>query len=201
VRSESHAFMPNNYQEYVLSRVDFAPVFQRLAKAGLEPGDFARFLDLSGSARALVVARLQELSGRPVLVVTPDAESAEAWFDDFQQFGVEGLLHFPMAETLPYEPEEPIIEIVARQYTTLHYLAKGERPDPVRISSKGKAGTASEVNDGLKPALRTSTDNGLKPALRTLADDELKPALRTSTDDGLKPALRTYTDNGLKPRH
>jgi len=192
--------MPNNYQEYVLSRVDFAPVFQRLAKAGLEPGDFARFLDLSGSARALVVARLQELSGRPVLVVTPDAESAEAWFDDFQQFGVEGLLHFPMAETLPYEPEEPIIEIVARQYTTLHYLAKGERPDPVRISSKGKAGTASEVNDGLKPALRTSTDNGLKPALRTLADDELKPALRTSTDDGLKPALRTYTDNGLKPR-
>ena len=167
--------MPNNYQEYVLSRVDLAPVFQRLAKAGLEPGDFARFLNLSGSARALVVARLQQLSGRPVLVVTPDAESAEAWFDDFQQFGVEGLLHFPMAETLPYEPEEPIIEIVARQYTTLYYLARGERPDPVRISSKEKPGAADEVE----------MDNGLKPALRTLADDGLKPALRTP--DGLKP--------------
>jgi transcription-repair coupling factor (superfamily II helicase) len=199
--------MPNNYQEYVLSRVDLAPVFQRLAKAGLEPGDFARFLNLSGSARALVVARLQQLSGRPVLVVTPDAESAEAWFDDFQQFGVEGLLHFPMAETLPYEPEEPIIEIVARQYTTLYYLARGKRPDPVRISSKEKPGAASEVDDGLKPALRTSTDNGLKPALRT--PDGLKPALQTGMmgqgpsyragveDDGLKPEL--HTPDGLKP--
>jgi transcription-repair coupling factor (superfamily II helicase) len=179
--------MPNNYQEYVLSRVDLAPVFQRLAKRAMEPGEFARFLNLSGSARALVVARLQQLSGRPVLVVTPDAESAEAWFDDFQQFGPEGLLHFPMAETLPYEAEEPVIEIVARQYTALYYLATGERPEPVRISSKEQAGAASEVE----------TDNGLKPALQTGMMGQGPSYGAVGEDDGLKPEL--HTPAGLKP--
>jgi transcription-repair coupling factor len=120
--------MPNAYQQYLLNQVDRCKSFARFVAADLQPGEFTRFHALAGGAKALVIARAQQRSGRPVLVVAADAESSEVWYDDLAHFGAAGLLHFPMAETLPYEVEEPVIEIVARQYSTLYYLARGERP-------------------------------------------------------------------------
>jgi len=119
--------MPTPYQQHLLDQIEQSPVFGRASALKFEPGSYARFVHLSGSARALVIARLQQKLGRPILVITADSESAEVWYDDLEQFGVPGRLHFPITETLPYENEEPIIEIVSRQYSALYYLARGER--------------------------------------------------------------------------
>ena len=136
--------MPNNYQQHLLNQVDRSKILERFITADLQPGEYTRFCALSGGARALVVARIQQRLGRPVLVVTPDAESAEGWYDDFEHFGLGGLLHFPMAETLPYEVEEPVIEIVARQYSTLYYMARGEQANTTKApAEEGATGKSS----------------------------------------------------------
>ncbi|MFP4378891.1 MAG: transcription-repair coupling factor [Candidatus Sumerlaeia bacterium] len=121
--------MPDSYQQQILDQVDISHAFQKLAAQSHEAGEYARLLNLSGSARALVIARLQQRLQRPVLVVTSSAEESESWYEDFMHFGAEGLHHFPMTETLPFEAQEPIVEIAARQYSSLYYLRRGEKAD------------------------------------------------------------------------
>ena len=121
--------MPNAYQQSLLKQVDRSVGLGRFLGGEWEPGDCAQFGGLSGSARALVIGRIQQRTGRPVLVVTADAESAETWYDDLRHFGVAGLLHFPMTETLPYEREEPTYDIVAHQLATLYYLMRCDHAD------------------------------------------------------------------------
>ncbi|MFW6286403.1 MAG: transcription-repair coupling factor [Candidatus Sumerlaeota bacterium] len=118
--------MPTQYQQAQMEQIDQSPVFARFVQARIEEGEFVRLVGLAGSAKTLVAARMQQRLGRPVLVVTADAETSEAWSDDLEHFGVAGAGLFPMAETLPYEPEEPVIGIIARQYATLYGILTGE---------------------------------------------------------------------------
>ena len=133
--------MPNPYQQHLLNLADRSKTLERLIAANLQAGDCARLHGLSGSAKALAIARLQQRTGRSVLVVCPNAEAAEAWYDDMEHFGIPGALHFPMSETLPYEVEEPVIEIVSRQFSTLYYLARGERPDTTKAPKADDPGS------------------------------------------------------------
>jgi hypothetical protein len=140
--------MSSAYLCYLRRQIDQSKEFERFAQAGLESGAYARLHGLQGSARALMVARAVERLERPALVVTPDAESAEGWFDDFLHFGVVGAQYFPMPETLPYEAEEPVVGLVARQYATLYYLLRGENADRTR---GGKTASDGGVDKGKKP--------------------------------------------------
>ncbi len=139
--------MSSAYQQYLRRQIDQSREFERFVKAGVEPGAYARLHGLQGSARALAVARAVERLERPALVVTPDAESAEGWYDDFLHFGAAGAQYFPMTETLPYEVEEPVIGIVARQYATLYYLLRGESADRTRGKAAGAAGDAGHATE------------------------------------------------------
>jgi transcription-repair coupling factor (superfamily II helicase) len=139
--------MPSPYQEFLLEQVDQCRAFARLVDADLGAGGFARLHGLSGSARAAVLARLQERLKRPVLVVAPDAEAAEAWYDDLLHFGVAGVEHFALTETLPYDPEEPIVGIAAHHYATLYRLLTGRSAGAVRSRPGGDKDSRDEKDN------------------------------------------------------
>jgi transcription-repair coupling factor (superfamily II helicase) len=119
--------MPSSYQQFLLEQMDRSQTFARFMERGWEAGDFARWHGLLGGVRALAVARTHQ-------------RSAEQWIEDFDQFGVEGLNVFSMSETLPFEAEEPTVDIVARQFGTLYYLLHSESAsvttDPSRNAAK-----------------------------------------------------------------
>ncbi len=117
--------MPNQYQTAQLKQIDHSPTFTHFIENQITSGEFVRFIGLAASAKTLVAARMQQRLRRPVLVVTSDAETAEAWADDLEHFGIDAAGLFPMTETLPYEPEEPVIGIIARQYATLYSILAG----------------------------------------------------------------------------
>ncbi|HBF33160.1 TPA: hypothetical protein DDW35_01225, partial [Candidatus Sumerlaeota bacterium] len=118
--------MPSPYQKHLIQQVANASAMHALELHPPQSGDFVRLHNLSGGARALVIARLQQITDCPVLIVTADAEAAEGWYDDLHQVSPPGLHFFPMTETLPYEIDEPVIDLLAKQYGAMHYLRRGE---------------------------------------------------------------------------
>jgi transcription-repair coupling factor (superfamily II helicase) len=73
---------------------------------------------LEGSAPALAVAAAAQETGRPVVVITPGNEAAEQFHDDLAHLGWPRISVFPAWEILPYEIEEPILEITAKRLDT-----------------------------------------------------------------------------------
>ncbi|NUP88616.1 MAG: transcription-repair coupling factor [Candidatus Sumerlaeia bacterium] len=73
---------------------------------------------LEGSAPALALAGLAAETGRPLVIVAGNNEASEQLHDDFQHLGWPRLGVFPAWEILPYEREEPVLEITAKRLDT-----------------------------------------------------------------------------------
>ena len=59
---------------------------------------------------------------RPLAIVTASAEHAVELFDNLEYFGHPSVRHFPKWEILPYETEEPVVEILAKSLETYELL-------------------------------------------------------------------------------
>ncbi|MBN1475370.1 hypothetical protein JXA47_01310, partial [Candidatus Sumerlaeota bacterium] len=70
---------------------------------------------LEGSAVALALIAVAEITRRSIVIVAPSNEAAEEMHDDLQHFGWPRLGVFPAWEILPYEREEPVLEITAKR--------------------------------------------------------------------------------------
>ncbi len=112
--------------EYLLHPlVDRSKAFERLVHH-VEAGEkWVRVQNLQGSALAYGIAGLRRaLPRRPLSIVTRSLERAEETYDDLQFFRVPETYHFPKWETLPYDEEEPHLEILAKHLDTFRALRR-----------------------------------------------------------------------------
>jgi len=122
----------NRLQKVILEEIGKGETFKRLRKAVLEgaTGEKIRISGLGGSSLAAVITSLSSLTSRPICIVTSKRDRSEQLFDDLEFFSASRIFHFPAWEILPYEPEEPHMEIAARQLETFDVLAgmnRGEK--------------------------------------------------------------------------
>ncbi|RII28532.1 MAG: transcription-repair coupling factor [Geobacter sp.] len=82
---------------------------------------------LKGSAPAYLLARLIPELSSPLLVVTPDPESAEELWRElcFYDGNTEGILHFPAWDTTPFESAAPHADITGQRLNALFRLMDG----------------------------------------------------------------------------
>lgn len=86
---------------------------------------------LQGAALSYLVAGLtrskSDATGyqrtAPMLVVTAKADRAEEIYDNLLYFGIQEVYHYPKWDILPYEEEEPIVEVRAKHAETFRALA------------------------------------------------------------------------------
>jgi transcription-repair coupling factor (superfamily II helicase) len=84
---------------------------------------------LRGSSKAYLLSRWREKTGGTILVVVPDMERAEAFYDDllfFQRDGGTPISIFPPWETLPYDEIPPHPEIIRDRVRNLFSVLSGE---------------------------------------------------------------------------
>ncbi len=90
---------------------------------------------LSGSAKALVLATIYQTTPRPMLVITPDDESAFSMAGDLKFYSGKDVLHFPGKEMLPYEEIEPLTELVAERILVVEKLSAKENKPSIIVTS------------------------------------------------------------------
>lgn len=91
---------------------------------------------LRAGAASLVFARLAlDMPDRPILFLTSTNDAADALMDDFVFFGLPEVLEYPRWDSLPFEEEEPIVEVAAEQLDSLAALAhlKEGKSGPLRV--------------------------------------------------------------------
>jgi hypothetical protein len=110
-------------QEYVVGALTRSKEFGEGVSA-LISGKDLRVHRLSGSALSLFVAALARQSARPVCLIASHGERAEQVYDDLEFFGLGNVCHFAEDETLPYEPDEPSLDILAKQIETYVRLSR-----------------------------------------------------------------------------
>lgn len=87
---------------------------------------FREWQNLQGAAVSLVLSRYYQKAEGPLLVITPDSQTAELlrhellFFTDYQL----PLLLFPDWEILPYDHFSPHQDIISERLTVLHQLPK-----------------------------------------------------------------------------
>jgi transcription-repair coupling factor (superfamily II helicase) len=92
---------------------------------------------ISGSARALVLARFYEARREPLLVVLPDSKTAQTFLQDlgfFSQRIEMPLIFFPPYDLLPYKFISYHNEIAARRIRALYQLLEASKP-PVVVTT------------------------------------------------------------------
>lgn len=112
-------------------------------RESIEKGvSWIRIQNLQGSALAYGAAGLRRLfPHRPMVLVMPGLERAEETYDDLLFFRVPEVYHFPKWETLPYDEEEPHLEILAKHLDVFSALGRwrrigpGTTPPPVLVTS------------------------------------------------------------------
>ena len=105
--------------------------------AALEDGDRTDLKGLPPGAAALLLVRAQARGGGPVLVMTPDAETARSLAADLRFFsgtktddsrdtgGYPDVLVYPAADTTPYADVAPDRRTVMERLSVLFHLAHG----------------------------------------------------------------------------
>jgi transcription-repair coupling factor (superfamily II helicase) len=123
----------------VLADVEKSPGFQQAAaylkqRRGEQtlPAGRIRLSGLVPAAKALIIPFLQRTSGRPLIVVTPNQQAAEALFPVVQAFceltaacDVAAVVHLPSYDVLPFEKMSPHPEIQEERATALWKIATG----------------------------------------------------------------------------
>jgi transcription-repair coupling factor (superfamily II helicase) len=125
-----------------VSASSLADLVARLRRELDGPVAPVRVSGLRGSAPALALARLLGERARPVLVVAPDAATAEAFAADLRFYAGDGeaagplgrrVHYLPGWEVPPFEPLSPAREIVAARAEGLYHLL--QTPDPVVVTT------------------------------------------------------------------
>ncbi len=97
-----------------------------VAANGLEGGD-VYLSGVRGASLAKAMADLLRLARRPVLLVVPEAEDAEAACGDWDIFGADlKMYHFPAWDLLPIETETMDWEVAAERFRASQALAVQE---------------------------------------------------------------------------
>ena len=123
----------------VLADVEKSPGFQQAAaylkqRRGEQtlPAGRIRLSGLVPAAKALIIPFLQRVSGRPLIVVTPTLQAAEALFPVVQAFceltaacDPAAVVHLPAYDVLPFENMSPHPEVQEERATALWKIATG----------------------------------------------------------------------------
>jgi transcription-repair coupling factor (superfamily II helicase) len=121
----------------LLERLLATPEARRLVDAVRSGRRVTVVSGLVGGAKALAIAALQRATGRPLLVITPDAAALEAFRRDVEFFycaanGVPScetaVLGLPASEADPYDGTSPHPEILEERARTLLHLARETVP-------------------------------------------------------------------------
>ncbi len=104
--------MPKSHN-LVLDSIESCPGFGSLLRGIPSPGSAFRLTGVVGSAGAAILAALhRRRPERIVVAVLPDPSHAQAVEADLDSLLGEGVSHlFPQRESLPYESDEPHVEI------------------------------------------------------------------------------------------
>ena len=113
---------------------DITPVSERSSLSVLSPrlpsatGKRQRWTSLYGSSRGLAIAGAATAHCGPLMVVTPNAPSAQRLEDEIRFFLGESvrdtpLVNFPDWETLPYDVFSPHQDIISERLATLARLS------------------------------------------------------------------------------
>ena len=101
------------------------------------PGSVTSVAALPGAGTALLAAALRDAGGRPVALVLPDPDRAEAVFSDLEAIGAAGRSRYlPQRETLPFEDADPHVEISSRRADAFASLLAG-RADLIITTARG----------------------------------------------------------------
>lgn len=86
------------------------------------PGDICQLGQLTGSAISLTCAEIAERHSGPLLLITPDMQSALRLQAEVQQFSSQPITLFSDWETLPYDSFSPHQEIISSRLAALYQL-------------------------------------------------------------------------------
>ncbi|HSV74172.1 MAG TPA: transcription-repair coupling factor [Chthonomonadales bacterium] len=159
--------------DHLPHRADRVPGLDRLAAALLTTTGASQIEGLAGPARALVVARLRELRGGPILLITHQFEQAQRFWDDLRAFGVpEALLHLmPAPEGMWFSAQAVDHRAVGERIGALAALGAG---GPCVVIGSGEAAfqrtCAPEELLGDAFTLRVGETVALEEILRRLVD-------------------------------
>jgi transcription-repair coupling factor (superfamily II helicase) len=126
----------------------------------------------------LVAAHLQARRGGPLLLVAPEAETADDLEEDLATWGVGAVLHFPPWDVLPCEAEHLDLGVLRERVRVLRALAGGgPRPSVVLTS------VTALMQPTLEPAALAQGELALAPG------DEMAPETLAARlqEAGLEP--------------
>jgi len=116
----------NKLQKYILDEISLSKTFIALEHRIIERKNTS-ITGIFGSALACIIATLRCKTSAPFCIVTAKQERADEIFDDLEFFGCDSVFHFPSWEVLPYEPDEPHMDIAAKQLDTYGALLEMNR--------------------------------------------------------------------------
>ena len=116
----------NKLQKYILDAISSPKTFLLLENR-IRQRENASVTGLFGSSLACVIAALRRTIQSPFCIVTSKQERADEVFDDLEFFGCNSVFHFPTWEFLPYDPDEPHMDIAAKQLDTYGALLEMNR--------------------------------------------------------------------------
>ena len=88
----------------------------------VKPGDRRQLGQLIGAAHAVECASITERHAGPVLMITPDMQTALRLLDEIRQFTDLPVSHLADWETLPYDSFSPHQDIISARLSTLYQL-------------------------------------------------------------------------------
>ncbi|MFA3761415.1 transcription-repair coupling factor [Yersinia sp. 2466 StPb PI] len=91
------------------------------------PGDTRQLGQLTGSACAVECAEIIERHDGPVMLITPDMQTALRLRDEVQQFSLRPVSTLSDWETLPYDSFSPHQDIISARLSCLYHLPAMER--------------------------------------------------------------------------
>ncbi|HAH13483.1 MAG TPA: transcription-repair coupling factor, partial [Pantoea agglomerans] len=93
----------------------------------VKSGDHRQLGQLIGAAHAVECASITERHAGPVLMITPDTQTALRLLDEIRQFTDLPVAHLADWETLPYDSFSPHQDIISARLSTLYQLPVMQR--------------------------------------------------------------------------
>ena len=93
----------------------------------VKSGDHRQLGQIIGAAHAVECASITEHHAGPVLMITPDTQTALRLLDEIRQFTDLPVTHLADWETLPYDSFSPHQDIISARLSTLYQLPVMQR--------------------------------------------------------------------------
>jgi transcription-repair coupling factor (superfamily II helicase) len=111
----------------MLHKIIESPQLQKAAQA-LRVGDSLLVEQLWNAPKAAIASLAQQVTGKPILILTGAGIEEMRLFHDFPQFTNRPIVDFPAWETLPSENVAPSPDIVGERYRTLKEVSATSEP-------------------------------------------------------------------------